>query len=463
MSIIFNKSLETGVFPHLLKVATVITIHKGESKMIAANYRPISLLPIFGKMYEKIIFSRLISFVDKYQILFNRQYGFQKEKSTEYALIDIVDNIMNSLEKKESPCCVFLDFAKAFDTVNHKILLGKLHHYGIRGTALSLIESYLTDRQQCVQINNAISDLEYISHGVPQGSILGPLFFLLYINDIAESSDILKFYLFADDTAIFLSHKDPKTLETIMNQELIKVSSWLIANKLSLNVKKSNALLFRTKNENSAPILNIKINESPIEEKQHAKYLGIILDHKLTYEHHINHVNSKLIKGNAILQKVKHFIPEKTLINTYNAHIQPHIDYGLTVWGYASKTSLQTIEKQQRKAIRSINFKPKRYEDTISLFKQSKILPLKQCISLSSCKTIWKAANSLLPSTISSIFNQRADTSFHLPYRRIDATQSCISYKGVQAWNKISVNIRSSTSLNLFKNKYKEFLLSSMN
>ena len=136
---------------------------------------------------------------------------------------------MNSLEKKESPCCVFLDFAKAFDTVNHKILLGKLHHYGIRGTALSLIESYLTDRQQCVQINNAISDLEYISHGVPQGSILGPLFFLLYINDIAESSDILKFYLFADDTAIFLSHKDPKTLETIMNQELIKVSSWLIA------------------------------------------------------------------------------------------------------------------------------------------------------------------------------------------------------------------------------------------
>merc|ERR1712013_573928 len=177
-------------------------------------------------MYEKIIFSRLISFVDKYQILFNRQYGFQKEKSTEYALIDIVDNIMSSLEQKESPCCVFLDFAKAFDTVNHKILLGKLHHYGIRGTALSLIESYLTDRQQCVQINNAISDLDYVSHGVPQGSILGPLFFLLYINDIAESSDVLKFYLFADDTAIFLSHKDPKTLETIMNQELIKVSSW---------------------------------------------------------------------------------------------------------------------------------------------------------------------------------------------------------------------------------------------
>ena len=127
--------------------------------MVAANYRPISLLPIFGKLYEKIIFARLISFIDKYQILFDRQYGFQKDKSTEYALIDIVENVMNSLDKKESPCCVFLDFAKAFDTVNHGILLGKLHHYGIRGTALSLIESYLTERQQKVQVCDAISDL----------------------------------------------------------------------------------------------------------------------------------------------------------------------------------------------------------------------------------------------------------------------------------------------------------------
>ena len=278
LSMIFNKSLNTGVFPQLLKIAIVVTIHKGESKMIAANYRPISLLPIFGKIYEKIIFSRLISFIDKHGILFNRQYGFQKARATEHALIDIVENILNSLEKKESPCCVFLDFAKAFDTVNHKILLGKLYHYGIRGNALNLIESYLTDRQQCVQINNVTSDLDHIAHGVPQGSILGPLFFLLYINDIANSSEVLKFFLFADDTAIFLSHKDPKKLEEIMNAELIKVSNWLIANKLSLNVKKSNALLFRTKNEKSTAKISIHINGAAIEEKHHAKYLGILVD-----------------------------------------------------------------------------------------------------------------------------------------------------------------------------------------
>ena len=210
LSLIFNKSINAGVFPHLLKVAIVVTIHKGESKMETANYRPISLLPIFGKIYEKIIFARLISFIDKHKILYNRQYGFQKDKSTEYALLDIVENIMNSLENKDSPCCVFLDFAKAFDTVNHAILLGKLHHYGIRGVALSLIESYLTERQQCVQINNVISELDFISHGVPQGSILGPLLFLLYINDISLCSDILNIFLFVDDTAIFFRIMIPR-------------------------------------------------------------------------------------------------------------------------------------------------------------------------------------------------------------------------------------------------------------
>ena len=180
--------------------------------------------------------------------------------STEQAHLDIQNSILNSLEKKEIPCCIFLDFAKAFDTVNHSILLQKLNHYGIRGNALSLIESYLKDREQCVQVNNAISDFEIIKHGVPQGSILGPLLFLLYINDIAESSRILDFYLFADDTTIFHSDKDPRKLEQTLNTELSHVSKWLIANKLSLNVGKSNFLLFRQTNKQSPPSINVTIN-----------------------------------------------------------------------------------------------------------------------------------------------------------------------------------------------------------
>ena len=169
----------------------------------SSNYRPISLLPILGKIFEKIIFSRLSSFIQKYKIIYDKQYGFQSKKSTEHALLDIQQNILTSLENNEKPCCVFLDFAKAFDTVNNEILLQKLNHYGIRGNTLQLIRSYLTDREQCVQVSNTITDMDKIRHGVPQGSLLGPLFFLLYINDIAQCSPLLT-YLFADDTTIFL-------------------------------------------------------------------------------------------------------------------------------------------------------------------------------------------------------------------------------------------------------------------
>ena len=344
LSIIFNICLSTGIFPQLLKTAKVIPIYKAESRMLASNYRPISLLPIIGKLFEKLLFTRLTSFIQKYNILYDRQYGFQSAKSTEHAVIDIQERVLNALDKKEWPCCIFLDFAKAFDTVNHSILLQKLNHYGIRGKALELIESYLWGREQCVQVSDTTSDLNLIKHGVPQGSILGPLFFLLYINDIANCSSLLNFYLFADDTTIFFAHKDINTVEQTINKELVHVSNWLVANKLSLNVGKSCALLFRQKNDKSIPALNITINGLPIDEKEFAKYLGILIDNKLTFSKHIQHIRTKLNKGNAILSMVRHYLPKKTLLNTYNAQIQPHIDYGKHLGTYLQEPPNPTLQ-----------------------------------------------------------------------------------------------------------------------
>jgi hypothetical protein len=458
LSIIFNMSMESGVFPHLLKKTKVIPIYKAESKMLASNYRPISLLPILGKLFEKIIYSRLISFIKKYNVLYRRQYGFQKGMSTEYALIDIQENILKSLENKEIPCCLFLDFAKAFDTVNHSILLQKLNHYGIRGTALSLIESYLTDREQCVQLNNTTSDFDYIRHGVPQGSILGPLLFLLYINDIAESSSLLSFYLFADDTTIFLSHKDQKTLEETLNAELTHVSNWLAANKLSLNVGKSNVLLFRGRNQTLPPI-NLIINGLPVSEKDSAKYLGVMIDNRLTFSKHIEHVKSKLIRGNAILGITRHYLPKSILLNTYHAHIQPHIDYGINAWGHTYKSHLTVLKRHQRKSIRLINFKKKR-DATAELFRNNKVLPFDQCLSLASAKLLWKRSNGLLPPTLDKLFQARTNKSFHLPFRRVEISQHCSTYSGVQSWNKLPLNIRTSKTLGAFKTNCKNYFLS---
>ena len=461
LSIIFNLCIEKGTFPQLLKTAKVIPIYKADSKMLASNYRPISLLPIIGKLFEKIIHSRFTSFIKKYNILFKRQYGFQNGKSTEQAHIDIQNSILNAIEKKESPCCLFLDFAKAFDTVNHSILIQKLNHYGIRGNALQLIESYLADREQCVQVNNATSDFEYIKHGVPQGSILGPLLFLLYINDIAQSSPLLEFYLFADDTTIFISDSDVKRLEKTLNTELVHVSNWLIANKLSLNVGKSNVLLFRQSNKQNLPPINITINGLPVSEKEYAKYLGIIIDNKLTFKKHIEHVKSRLVKGCAILNMVRHFVPKNILINTYNAYIQPHIDYGLSIWGFTYKSHTLPIIRMQRKAVRTMNFLKKR-ADPDPFYKSDNLLRFDDSVKLSSAKLLWKANNCLLPPNVNSIFVKRAnDKSFHVPHRRIDLTQHCVSFTGTQVWNKIPMSIRSVKTISTFKTNYKKYLLNS--
>ena len=244
---LYNKTFEEGIFPSVLKYAKVVPIHKGESKFIMSNYRPIALLPILGKILEKLMHSRLYTFLTRCKILYPGQYGFQKGKSTEQAFFDIQHKIVSSLESKDIPCAIFLDFAKAFDTVDKDILLNKLKHYGIRGKAHDWLSSYLTGRKQCVYVNGNLSEDLPIDTGVPQGSILGPLLFLIYINDLAQSSNILKFVMFADDTCIFAANKNPQVLTKILSDELPKVSDWLIANKLSLNIKKTNFIVFKKK------------------------------------------------------------------------------------------------------------------------------------------------------------------------------------------------------------------------
>ena len=197
LSLLFNRSVEDHCFPDDLKYAKVLPTHKGKSKM-ECSYRPISLLPLFSKIIERLLYNRLVSFVTKYDILYQHQYGFQSGKSTELAIDTLLSNIITSLENKKKSGFIFLDFAKAFDTVNHQILLQKLHHYGIRGLPLQWFEIYLSNGKQCVGIDDTISEIKTIKCGVPQGSILGPLLILLYINDITNRSTFFFFFFYKD-------------------------------------------------------------------------------------------------------------------------------------------------------------------------------------------------------------------------------------------------------------------------
>ena len=282
---IFNLSLISGLVPDSMKIAKVIPLFKKGDKEDTNNYRPISLLSTISKILEKLIYNRIVKFFQLHKIFSNLQFGFRKKHSTIHALLTFIEKVTHSLDNFSHTVGIFLDFSKAFDTIDHDILLYKLSHYGVRGKALEWFRSYLSNRKQYVNLNDYKSHMQYIKDGVPQGSLLGPLLFLVYINDFHRSSDVLSFILFADDSNLFYSHPDPYILANTLNIELNKVTQWIKANKLSLNMQKTKYMLFSNSIE-QLPI-NIIFDDTPLEEVTDIKFLGIIVDNKLSWKLHI--------------------------------------------------------------------------------------------------------------------------------------------------------------------------------
>ena len=357
ISKIINTSFTSGKYPDELKIAKVCPIFKSGEKSSMSNYRPISVLPSFSKIFEKAVHRRLSEYMDSKKILIKNQFGFRSNHSTYMAIQDMYNKISQSIDNREYSIGIFVDLSKAFDTINHDILFCKLEHYGIRGLALQWFKDYLTNRKQYVSFNNASSSLMDITCGVPPGSILGPLLFILYMNDIVNCSGILYFLLFADDTNIFYSSKNHIDLMKTVNDELHKLSEWFRANKLSLNVNKTNYILFGNRSKacfdsNFCILFDNKL----LERVANTKFLGVFIDEDLNWKHHTSQIALKVSRNIGVLNRVKYILSSEILLTLYYSMIHPYFLYCNIVWGGASQIALNSLVCLQKRMLRLISY-----------------------------------------------------------------------------------------------------------
>ena len=451
LSKIYNICISTGVQPEKLKLAHALPIYKKGSRLLVSNYRPISLLSNLNKIIEKIMHKRIYSFLEKYELLYSLQFGFRAQYSTTHALIHMTEAIRSALDSGHVTCGIFVDFQKAFDTVNHEILLQKLEHYGFRGVINDWFRSYLTDRSQKVVINGFESRSNIMKHGVPQGSVLGPILFLIYINDLNRCIKYSTTYHFADDTNLLNISKDYLSLQRKVNYDLFSLHKWLTANKISLNDGKTELIYFRK--GGLAPNLRIKLHGKVLVPTKIVKYLGVYLDEFLSGEAHCQELVKKLNRGNGMLAKARHYVPQQHLINIYHAIFASHLMYGAQVWSPKLVAVKKTVSRLQKSALRIITFSEfKAHHEP--LCKQLSIVKFIDNIEISNCLFVYDFLNNNLPDSYINIFTRVDDTDsnsttrqastgmIHIPrYTGTTFGLKSIYNKCIISWNKFTSEI----------------------
>ena len=465
---ISNLSFNQGLFPSELKLANVVPIYKDKDKMLFSNYRPVSVLPVFSKVLERLMYNRLFDYINENRLLYKYQFGFQKGKSTNMAIILLVDKISEALENGDIAIGVFLDFSKAFDTVDHEILLKKLDIYGVRGKTKEWFSDYLSNRKQYVTYCGFKSNSKTITCGVPQGSILGPLLFLLYINDLAAVSNELFSILFADDSNMFIIGKDINVLCDQMNIALKNVQEWLFCNKLSLNVLKTHYMIFTAKRK-VVDDIKLVICNTEIERAYSTKFLGVHVDSKFSWSEHVTHICKKLSKSVAIMYKARKKLPKSSLISLYYSICYPYFIYCNHVWGRACQKTIEPVFKIQKKMLRVITSSPYR-APSLPLFVANKLLPLQDINSYMIGIFMFNVMNSGEDSIFSSYFilnssihshHTRTANALHVPRAKNCVRISSIKILGAQIWNDIPNSIRNSTTVATFKINLKKHLIDS--
>lgn len=456
----FNVLMQDGVFPDELKVGRITPIYKKDNEELIENYRPVSTLPVFGKIFEKIIYSRLYSFLTSKGLIYEKQFGFRKGHSTTHAINYSVNHVLNELRNKKHVLGIFIDLSKAFDTLAHDRLLRKLDQYGIRGSVLSLIKSYLSYRSQYVSVLDETSETMPVLFGVPQGSVLGPLLFLVYINDLCNVTEGGELVLFADDSNVFVAADSKKAAYEAANALLDKIYQYMASNLLHINSKKCCFIDFGPHKppDEVTDDLQLCINNKAITRVNQTKFLGVIIDEHLSWQPHIDSLNRKLKSACGRIYRIISSLPERLHKDIYYTLFESHLSYAISVWGGVSKSRLEPLFRTQKKCLRIMfgdvdAFKDKfntcarsrpypdqklgrdfyMREPSKPIFNKTEILTVHNVYRQRCVMETYKVVKYRMPITVYTLFDRssRRDDRLILPF-----PNSGFIYRSSALWNK---------------------------
>ena len=461
---LLNLSFKTGFIPSCLKTAEVKPIFKKGDNDRFTNFRPISLLSSFSKLLEKVAATQIMRYLNKFKLLYEHQYGFRAGHNTEQPVVHLLDKIYNALNSPEGSkytLAIFIDLTKAFDTCPVDVLLHKLNFYGFRGVANLWFKNYLTSRRQYVAVRGEHSSHKEISMGVPQGSILGPILFILLINDLPNASKRFFTLLYADDTTLQISSSDLLFLFKTANSELEKLADWFRANHLTLNISKTKYILFRDKKMSvDFSDLNLEIDNDNIErigedcKEKYFKFVGLHLDEFLTWDHHAKYVRSKAASTVYSLSKLKNLLPKQIKHTVYNSLFRSYIEFGISCWGGTQNSIIGRISILQKRAVRYID-NLKYNSHTGPSFLKLKILRFKDMVQYNQACLMYKYVYDKLPISFNGMFTKlnsfERNLSFQLPIASYSNLRKFPSYSIIRLWNSLPLELKRKKSLNIFK------------
>ena len=464
---ICNQSVKNSQFPDKWKEAKVTPLHKNGPKDDLNNYRPISILPVISKVLEKHTHDSLMTFLTDYQLLHRTQSGFRPSHSCETALIGMVCRWLESINQGSLIGAVMIDFKKAFDLVDHAILLEKLKHYKLTNNTISWFQSYLNKRKQKVSLNNTMSDDEVIISGVPQGSILGPLLFLLFINDLPLYTDSSNTDMYADDTTLYVCGKTLEDIRTNLQMALDSLAKWCRYNGMIINTSKTKVMLITTHQKRASlpnEQLSLTLNSVDLNMISYDKILGVIIDNNLTWSQHIDKICKKITSNLWLLSRIKDYLSRDHRVQFYKTYIQPHIDYCNVIWGGTSQINLNRIFRLQKRACKIIL--DYNVNDIMESMQDLKILTVFDRLYLRKAKFMYRVSRGETPQYVNELFQQRPQNENEPQLRSTSGLtfvpsrpnkeifKQSITYSGPIIWNSLPTTLRSVDNINKFHSNF---------